>query len=75
MNNYRNKVIPPGWDRWYAWNGVKMGWRSVNDQGNEKPLEPQEADSLVNDAALQFLNTRLDNAAPVFAFVNFGAMH
>jgi N-acetylglucosamine-6-sulfatase len=75
MNNYRDKVIPPGWDRWYAWNGVKMGWRSVNDQGNEKPLEPQEADSLVAREALGFLSTRLDSAAPVFAFVNFGAMH
>ena len=76
MNNYREGGDPPpGWDRWYAWNGVDMGWRSVNDQGNEKPLEPQEADSLVAREALGFLDTRLDNPAPVFAFVNFGAMH
>jgi N-acetylglucosamine-6-sulfatase len=75
MNNYRDKVIPPGWDRWYAWNGVDEGWTSVNDQGNQKPLDRQEADSLVADKALGFLNTRVDNAAPVFAFVNFGAMH
>jgi N-acetylglucosamine-6-sulfatase len=75
MNNYRDKLIPPGWDRWYAWNGVDEGWTSVNDQGNQKPLEHQEADSLVAREALGFLSTRLDNAAPVFAFVNFGAMH
>jgi N-acetylglucosamine-6-sulfatase len=75
MNNYRDRVIPPGWDRWYAWNGVDEGWRSLNDQGNQKPLDPREADSLVAREALGFLSTRLDNAAPVFAFVNFGAMH
>jgi arylsulfatase A-like enzyme len=76
MNNYQEGGDPPpGWDRWYAWNGPKMGWTSVNDQGNEKPLDPQEADSLVAREALGFLSTRLDNAAPVFAFVNFGAMH
>src|SRR5215213_7185353 len=75
MNNYRDRLIPPGWDRWYAWNGVDEGWSSVNDQGNEKPLDRQEADSLVAREALGFLSTRLDNAAPVFAFVNFGAMH
>jgi N-acetylglucosamine-6-sulfatase len=75
MNNYRDKVIPPGWDRWYGWNGVDMGWTSVNNQGHVKPLDRQEADSLVADRALGFLSTRLDGAAPVFAFVNFGAMH
>ena len=75
MNNYRDKVIPPGWDRWYAWNGVDEGWTSVNDQGNQKPLDRQEADYFVAREALEFLDTRLDNVAPVFAFVNFGAMH
>jgi N-acetylglucosamine-6-sulfatase len=75
MNNYRERSIPPGWDRWYAWNGPKMGWTSVNDQGNEKPLSRQVADSLVADEAFGFLSTRLDNPAPVFAYVNFGAMH
>jgi hypothetical protein len=64
MNNYRDRVIPPGWDRWYAWNGVDMGWSSLNDQGNERPLDPQEADSLVADRALGFLDTRLDDTAP-----------
>jgi N-acetylglucosamine-6-sulfatase len=54
---------------------VDEGWTSVNDQGNQKPLDRQEADSLVAREALGFLSTRLDNAAPVFAFVNFGAMH
>jgi N-acetylglucosamine-6-sulfatase len=75
MNNYRDRLIPPGWDRWYAWNGPKEGWTSVNDQGRQKPLERQEADSLVSKAALRFLDARLRKKAPVFAFVNFGAMH
>jgi N-acetylglucosamine-6-sulfatase len=75
MNNYTERYIPPGWDRWYGWNGPKEGWSSVNDQGHEKPLERQKADSLVSQNALEFLNNRLDNPAPVFAFVNFGAMH
>jgi N-acetylglucosamine-6-sulfatase len=75
MNNYRERTIPPGWDRWYAWNGVDMGWTSVNDQGTERPLDRQQADSLVADEALGFLSTRLDNPAPVLAYVNFGAMH
>jgi N-acetylglucosamine-6-sulfatase len=75
MNNYRDRAIPPGWDRWYGWNGPKEGWASVNDQGREKPLVKREADSLVSKNALEFLGNRLDNSAPVFAFVNFGAMH
>jgi arylsulfatase A-like enzyme len=76
MNNYRERTIPPGWDRWYAWNGVDMGWTSVNDQGKEKPLDRQEADSLVADKALGFLDSRLKGgSAPVLAYVNFGAMH
>ncbi len=76
MNNYRERTVPPGWDRWYAWNGVDMGWTSVNDQGNERSLERQEADSLVADEALGFLDSRLrGGSAPVFAYVNFGAMH
>jgi N-acetylglucosamine-6-sulfatase len=75
MNNYRDKSIPPGWDRWYGWNGPKEGWSSVNDQGREKPLVKRKADSLVSKNALEFLDNRLDKSAPVFAFVNFGAMH
>ena len=79
MNNYREEGksrIPPGWDRWYAWNGVDMGWTSVNDQGNQKPLDRQEADSLVADEALGFLDSRLRGpSGPVLAYVNFGAMH
>jgi arylsulfatase A-like enzyme len=76
MNNYRERTIPPGYDRWYAWNGVDMGWTSVNDQGKQKPLDRQEADSLVADEALEFLSNRLrGDSPPVFASVNFGAMH
>ena len=75
MNNYRDRAIPPGWDRWYGWNGPKEGWSSVNDQGREKPLKKQQADSLVSKNALEFLDNRLNKSAPVLAFVNFGAMH
>ena len=75
MNNYRDRYIPPGWDRWYGWNGPKEGWSSVNDQGREKPLIKQKADGLVSKNALEFLDNRVNKAAPVFAFVNFGAMH
>jgi arylsulfatase A-like enzyme len=75
MNNYRERSIPPGWDRWYGWNGPKEGWTSVNDQGREEPLKKQQADPLVSRNALEFLDNRLNKPAPVFAFVNFGAMH
>jgi N-acetylglucosamine-6-sulfatase len=75
INYYTAPLIPPGWDRWYAWDGPQEGWASVNDQGNHNPLDRQEADSLVKDKALRFLSHRLDHAAPVFAFVSFGAMH
>lgn len=75
INNYRDRTIPPGWDRWYAWNGPKMGWSSVNDQGKERPVDRRKADSLVAGEALRFLSRRLDDEAPVFAFVGFGAMH
>src|SRR5918995_7245947 len=49
MNNYRDTVIPPGWNRWYAWNGVDEGWSSVNDQGNGGELDRQYADALLAD--------------------------
>src|SRR5215208_3040410 len=45
MNDYTDLGIPPGWDRWYAWNGPKDGWTAINDQGVQKPMDPQEADS------------------------------
>jgi N-acetylglucosamine-6-sulfatase len=75
MNNYRDRLIPPGWDRWYAWNGVKEGWTSVNDQRHVEPLDRHNADVLVAKEAKAFLDARLTKRAPVFAFVNFGAMH
>jgi N-acetylglucosamine-6-sulfatase len=75
MNNYTDRAIPPGWDRWYAWNGPQEGWTSVNDQGTQKPLDWEEADSLVAEEAIEFLNNDLKSEAPLFAFVNFGAMH
>ena len=75
MNNYRDRLIPPGWDRWYAWNGVDEGWTSVNDQGNVKDLDRQQADVLVANNAAAFLENRVQDPGPLFAFVNFGAMH
>lgn len=75
MNNYRDTTIPPGWDRWYAWNGVDEGWGSVNDQGSVSNLGSQHADVLVADNAASFLEEELADPEPVFAFVNFGAMH
>ena len=75
MNNYGGTFRPPGWDRWYAWNGEDEGWTSVNDQGSVTSLDRQEADTLVADNAAAFLEERLQNPGPVFAFVNFGAMH
>jgi arylsulfatase A-like enzyme len=75
MNSYTELTIPPGWDRWYAWNGPEEGWSALDDQGVQKPLKPQEADSGVSDAALKFLSKHLGGSAPVFAFVNFGAEH
>jgi N-acetylglucosamine-6-sulfatase len=75
MNNYRAQTIPPGWDRWYAWNGVNEGWRALNDQGTQKPLKPKKADSAVSRAALGFLRSHIGRPAPVFAYVNFAAEH
>ena len=75
MNNYGDRSIPPGWDRWYAWNGPQEGWTAINDQGVQKPMDPQEADSDTSNAALEFLRSHLGRPAPVFAFVSFGAEH
>lgn len=75
MNNYRDRGIPPGWDRWYAWDGPQQGWESVNDQGVHRDINPQNADTLVADHALTFMDTRLSSGKPFFAAVNFGAMH
>jgi N-acetylglucosamine-6-sulfatase len=75
LNDYTAPGIPPGWDRWYAWNGPKEGWRAINDQGVRKPMHPQEVDSGTSNAALEFLRSHLGRRAPVFAFVSFGAEH
>ena len=75
MNNYRELTIPPGWNRWYAWNGENEGWSALNDQGTQKPLVRQEADLGVSNAALKFLNSNVGGTEPVFAYVNFGAEH
>jgi arylsulfatase A-like enzyme len=75
LNDYTAPGIPPGWDRWYAWNGPKQGWTAINDQGEQKPLKPQKADSDTSDEALRFLSSHLGKSAPVFAFVSFGAEH
>ncbi len=75
MNAYNDRLIPPGWDRWYAWVGESNVGRAVNDQGTFKPTSFQEGDSLAKEEALRFLGNRLDRSAPVFAFVNFKAMH
>jgi N-acetylglucosamine-6-sulfatase len=75
MNNYQDRSIPPGWERWYAWNGPKEGWTAINDQGVQKPMDPREADSDTSNAALEFLRSHLGRPAPVFAFVSFGAEH
>jgi N-acetylglucosamine-6-sulfatase len=75
MNNYSALTIPPGWDRWYAWNGPKEGWKALNDQGTQKPLRPMTADPAVSRAALGFLRSHIGRPAPVFAYVNFAAEH
>jgi N-acetylglucosamine-6-sulfatase len=75
MNDYTDLGIPPGWDRWYAWNGVSEGWSALNDQGTQKTLIRRAADRGVSNAALKFLGDRLGGPAPVFASVNFGAEH
>jgi len=75
LNNYMDRLIPPGWDRWYAWDGKNEGWQSVNDQGRHVDIDPPEADALVADNALRFIDTRLANNSAFLAFVNFGAMH
>ncbi len=75
MNNYTSLDIPPGWDRWYAWNGPKMGWSALNDQGIQKSLIRSAADRGVSNTALRFLGNHLDKPAPVFAWVSFGAEH
>ena len=75
LNNYTDLGIPPGWDRWYAWNGPKEGWTALNDQGTQKTLIRRAADRGVSNAAMKFLGDRLGGPAPVFASVNFGAAH
>jgi N-acetylglucosamine-6-sulfatase len=75
LNDYTDLGIPPGWDRWYAWNGPQEGWTALNDQGTQKTLIRRAADRGVSNAALKFLGDRVGGPAPVFASVNFGAEH
>jgi N-acetylglucosamine-6-sulfatase len=74
LNNYAGDEIPPGWDRWYAWNGPKMGWSSVNGQGNAFALDESQADALLSEKALRFLNTTPSDE-PFFVWAGFGAPH
>jgi N-acetylglucosamine-6-sulfatase len=75
MNNYTSLEIPPGWDRWHAWNGPLQGWTYVNDQGTRKELIRNAADRDTSSSALRYLGNHLDKPAPVFAWVSFGAEH
>ena len=75
MNNYTSLDIPPGWDRWYAWNGPMMGWSALNDQGVQRSQIPGAADRNVSTAALKYLGKHLAKPSPVFAWVSFGAEH
>src|SRR5829696_2489286 len=75
MNNYTAPSIPPGWDRWYAWNGPKQGWTAINDQGTQRSIIPRGADRVVGERALNYMGNRVGSDTPFFAFVNFGAEH
>jgi N-acetylglucosamine-6-sulfatase len=76
LNSYNSpSYYPPGWDRWYGWNGGKMGWAGVNDQGTTQSLDRAAADGRVAQKAANFLEAELPDEAPVFASVNFGSMH
>ena len=75
MNNYRDRLIPPGWDRWYAWNGVNEGWSSSQRSRSPRIAGPKAGRRSGCQGARSFSRRRLSNSAPVFSFVNFGAMH
>jgi N-acetylglucosamine-6-sulfatase len=74
LNNYEGNGIPPGWDRWYAWNGPEMGWSSVNDQGKSFALDKREADALTSERALRFLDST-SREKPFFVWAGFGTPH
>jgi N-acetylglucosamine-6-sulfatase len=49
LNDYKSLGIPPGWDRWYAYNGNFLNPYPINDQGAQTQLnidQEQEADHL-----------------------------
>jgi N-acetylglucosamine-6-sulfatase len=74
FNNYRGNVIPPGWERWSAWNGPEMGWSSINDQGKTFALDKREADALTSERALRFLDSTPSDK-PFFVWAGFGTPH
>jgi N-acetylglucosamine-6-sulfatase len=49
LNDYNSLSKPPGWDRWYAYNGNLVNPYPINDQGTQTHLnitQEQEADHL-----------------------------
>ena len=74
LNNYGGKTVPLGWDRWYAWNGPQMGWSSVNNQGRTSTISPKDADALLSNNALRFLENT-PRSQPFFVWAGFGAPH
>jgi N-acetylglucosamine-6-sulfatase len=74
INQYDGRHVSfGGWERWYAWNGPKMGWTSLNNQGNVSEINKETADPRMAAAALKWVNERATE--PFFMWNSFGAPH
>ncbi len=66
LNEYKSLGIPPGWDRWYAYNDGFLNPYPINDQGTQTYLninQEQEADHLGRES-LEWLKSTSDGGAP-----------
>lgn len=81
MNGYDGtRYIPPGWDRWFAWEGNYYGSGgkySLNENGEIKTYNRDRVHDtdLMGEKAVQFIQGHKDDDDPFFAYIATNAPH
>jgi N-acetylglucosamine-6-sulfatase len=81
MNGYDNtRYVPPGWDRWYGWQGNYYGSGgkySLNENGDIKTYDRDRVHDtdLLGEKAVRFIRGHKNDDDPFFAYIATNAPH